>query len=201
MLVDKFGRKDVPKRSFELEERSDVDPHDEFDPESLGMEDWGDGFYVEAEAVVIERNDDQSIKRTIPLSEAEPHQLFPQHFDLNNNPIEENMPSRPAPTRMKEKTVHLMAGLLMTYYARFRPGELPYNPLYDGIPAEEALSSDFILQPGKTNAQLVHVSAPEVHEWLKRVLAKRAEIINTRTGAGGWSGDLQDLSVTLHKSR
>lgn len=193
------GKKSVPKQSFEITERSDVDPHQGFDPEELGMEDWGDGFYVHAEPVVIERNPDGAIARTTPLSEATPHQLFPSKFDAGSEPIEAEPVPKMSKRRMQAKTVDMMAGLLMVYYSRLKPGQIAYNPLYDGIPLEESLAGDLILEPNKTDAQLTHVSASEVHEWLKKLLGKRAELINHKTGQKGWSGDISDLSVRLKR--
>lgn len=194
----KFGRKEVPQRSFDLEERSDVDPHEKFDPEKLGLEDWGDGFHVEVEPVVIERNELGAIKRTTPISEATPHQLMPARFDEHNNLREEAKP-KPTPRRMQEKVVDMMAGLLMRYYSDLPPGAIHYNPLYDGIPADEYLADDRVLEPNKLNAKLVHVPAHEVHIWLKKLLAKRAQIINTRTGQRGWNGDISDLQVSFRR--
>ena len=192
-------RKSTPKQSFEIQERSDVDPHEKFDPEKAGMVDWGDGFYVEVEPVVIERDQRGAIARTTPLSEATPSQLFPGRFDDAGEPIIADPVARPGPRRMQSKVIEMMAGLLMRYYSEMPPGRLPYNPLYDGIPADEYLSHDRVLEPNKLNADLVHVSAGEVHTWLKKLLAKRAQIINTKTGKTGWSDDLSNLSVSFKR--
>lgn len=189
-----------PTKSFTLQERSDVDPHDGFKPEELGMEDWGDGFFVNPEPVVIERNEDSSIKRITPISEATPSQLEPKVWK-DGQIVEAEAVQKPsaAKQRPKETVVQLLAGLLMRYYSEMGPNQLPYNPLYDGIPAKEALHDDWVFQPEKKNAELVHVSATEVHEWLKKVIGKRADVMNLKQGKHGYTSDLSDLTVRLKR--
>lgn len=51
-----------------ITERSDFDPHERVRAKDLG-EDWGDGFFVQEEPVLVQRNKDGSIARTTPLSE------------------------------------------------------------------------------------------------------------------------------------
>jgi hypothetical protein len=188
-----------PTKSRVLKERSDVDPHKsgQFDPEELGMEDWGDGFFVNPEPVVIERGPDQEIVRTTPISEASPEQLFPGHF--KEGELIKALPNQPIKklSRPKEQVVEMLAGLLMHYYSKQPPGLLAFNPLYDGIPADVALGDNYILQPNLRGDQLVHVSAHEVHQWLKQLIARRAKI--TTQGASGYRGDISDLMVTLSR--
>lgn len=193
--TDKF-KKSVPTKEFVLQERSDVDPHEKFDPEALGMEDWGDGFHVNPEPVVIKRNLDGSIRRTIPISEAVPADLKPDMWKDGELLVADPIP-QPAPRRPQEKVVEMLSGLLMQYYSQMPPGRLSYNPLYDGIPANEALSHDKILQPHELGSDLVHVPAHEVHEWLRKLIGKRAEIRNAKTGKLGWKGDISDLVVRI----
>lgn len=183
-----------PKRVDTLVERSDVDPHAPFDPEALGMDEWYPGFFVNPEPVVIERGQRGEIVRTTPISEAPPQLLFPGKFKdgelIEANPIQKIGAKRP-----KEMVVEMLAGLLMTYYGSMKPGQIAYNPLYDGIPASVALSDAFILQPEVRGDSLVHVSAGEVHSWLKQLIWKRAEI---RSGPG-YKGDISDLTVHLSR--
>lgn len=51
-----------------ITERSDIDRDQNVKAKDLG-EDWGDGFFVQEEPVLVTRNPDGSIKRTTPLSE------------------------------------------------------------------------------------------------------------------------------------
>lgn len=200
MSDEKLRKAAKPKKSFVLKERSDVDPHQGFKPEELGMEDWGEGFYVNPEPVVIERNEDGSLKRTTPISEATPDQLIPKIWqDGQIVEAEAIQKPRPAPKRPQEKVVALLAGLLMRYYASLQPGQIAYNPLYDGIPADASVTDDKILDPKRDGHGLVHVSAEEVHSWLKQIIGKRAQIRNAKTGKLGWQGDIKDLVVTLKR--
>lgn len=200
MATNDKAKKAVPKKEFVLKERSDIDPHEPFVPEKHNMEDWGDGFYVNREPVVVERNEDGSIRRTTPLSEATPDMLRPKIW--KDGEIVEAKPipkPAPPPQRPKETVVKMLAALLMRYYASAQPGQLPYNPLYDGIPTNAALGDDRIFEPNKMGTELVHVSAEEVHSWLKQVIGKRAEILNAKTGQLGWKGDISDLVVSLDR--
>ena len=194
--MSKFGKASHPKKSYVIEERSDVDPHEKFDPADLGMEEWDENFWVNPEPVVVDRGPDGRILRTTPLSEATPEDIGPKIFK-DGELIEADPIPTPTPRRMQDKTVHLMAGLLMRYYASLAPGQIGYNPLYDGIPAKAILGSKWDLQPEKTNAELVHVSAAEVHEWLKKLLATRAKIIDDKHGQKGYKDDLSNTIVRL----
>lgn len=194
-------KKSYQKQVGELQERSDVDPHGKFDPDELGMDDWGDGFHVQAEPVLIERGPGGQIVRTTPLSEAHAQgKLLRLHEQAAENAVEAPQRQRtPGTRKSQEKMIDLLAGLMMTYYSRYGPNQLPYNPLYDGIPLHESKANPLVLQPGKTSATLVHVPAHEVHDWLKQVFAKRADLVNARTGRKGWTGDINDLVVTLKR--
>ncbi len=198
MATNDKAKKSVPKKEFVLKERSDVDPHEGFDPDKLGMEDWGDGFYVNKEPVIVERNQDGSLRRTTPISEATPDMLTRKVWK-DGEIVEAEPVQSPAPRRPQETVVKMLAALLMRYYSEMPPGALSYNPLYDGIPADSFLGDDKILEPNKTNANLVHVSAEEVHSWLRQLIGKRAEIRNAKTGQHGWKGDISDLMVSLKR--
>lgn len=191
------AKKSLQTKQWELQQRSGVDPHEKFNPEKLGMEDWGDGFHVHAEPVLIERGPMGNIVRTTPVSEAYDKGMFAklqQDAEMTAKTV------RPAPAIFKqENMVELLAGYLMTYYSRFKPNQLPYNPLYDGIPLSESKASKLIFEPGKAHAQLTHVPAHEVHEWLKMVLGKRASMINARTGKKGWSGDIETTLISFDR--
>lgn len=194
-------KRSYQEKPLELKERSDVDPHEAFDPDALGMEDWGEGFHVQAEPVLIERHPDGRIARTTPLSDGYAREkLLRMHEEAQSTAVEAPQRERQRGTQFTQrKMIEMLAGLLMTYYSKFAPGQIPYNPLYDGIPLAESKVGSMILQPNQTGAQLTHVSAGEVHEWLKQVLAARAELVNTRTGRKGWNGDLNDLVVQLKR--
>lgn len=183
-----------PTRVDTLLERSDVDPHEKFNPEDLGMEEWDDGFFVNPEPVLIERGPAGNIIRTTPISEAPPEKLFPSMFK-DGELIETDPIPKPTAKRPKEQVVEMLAGLLMRYYGSLKPGQIAYNPLYDGIPASVAMTDPFVLQPDVRGDTLVHVPAHEVHQWLKQLIYKRATV---RSGSG-FQGDISDL--TVHISR
>lgn len=185
-----------PKKSYVIEERSDVDPHEKFDPLKAGLEEWGENFYVEPEPVVVERDiKDGRIVKTTPLSEIDGEAQATRVYKDGELIVADPIQRMPKPQRAKDKTVHLMAGLLMRYYSSLKPGQIGFNPLYDGIPAKEILTDKWILQPEKTNAELVHVSAAEVHEWLKKLLAGRMQLINQKNKQTGAFVD--DISSTI----
>lgn len=194
------AKRSLQTNQWELKQRSGVDPHAEFNPEKMGMEDWGDGFFVNPEPVLIERGAQGQIVRTTPITEAhERGLLIPKQFK-DGELIEAEPRRRPSPSIMtQEKMVELLAGYLMTYYSRFGPNQLPYNPLYDGIPLSESAASKYILEPGKSHATLTHVPAHEVHEWLKKVLAKRATMVNARTGKKGFGTNIHDTIIHLDR--
>lgn len=183
------------KQEYVLQERSDVDPHEKLNPEVLG-EDLGDGFFLNTEPVFIERGPGGQIVRTTPLSEVTPEMMAAGSTDPK---VVDALPAKPKmTTSAKEKWVDVLAGHLLNWYATKKPGQLPYNPLYEGIPASMAINDRKILQPGQEDA-LVHVSSTEVHEWLRQVLGKRLQIVNTKTGRSGWKGDIQDLAIRINR--
>jgi hypothetical protein len=125
--------------------------------------------------------------------------LFPTQFK-DGELLEAEPRRRPSPSIMtQEKIVEMLAAYMMTYYSRFGPNQLPYNPLYDGIPLSESLASKYILEPNKSQAMLTHVPAHEVHEWLKKILAKRAQLVNARTGKKGYGTNIDDLVVQFSR--
>ena len=192
-------KRSYQKRPVVLQERSDVDAHSEFNPEDLGLEDWGEGFHVQAEPVLIERHTDGRIARTTPLSEAHRQGKFLKLADEAAADAVEVPGRAPSPIFNQEKVVDILAAYMMAHFARFGPNQLPYNPLYDGIPLSESVASNLILEPGKSQAVLTHVPAHEVHEWLRKVIGKRAQLRNAKTGRQGWSGDINTTMVTFNR--
>lgn len=181
-------------KEFVLVERSDVDPHQKLDSDVLG-EHLGEGFFLSG-PVLVERDRRGAIKRTTPLEELTPEQLRAGSTDPK---VVDELPARKPRTQdQRQKAVEMMAGHLLTWYASKKPGQVPYNPLYDGIPIEAALDGAHLLDPKDKNG-LVHVSATEVHEWLRQVLGKRMDIVNTRTRQRGWQGDIGDLAVRIKR--
>jgi hypothetical protein len=190
----------APKRQFELQERSDVDPHQKLNPEVLG-EDLGDGFFLDMRPVLVERGPLGNIIKTTPLSEIDRDMFLAGSTDpkIVEARMEAAKPT-PAPksTQSKEMMVELLSGMLMRWYASKQPGQVPYNPLYEGIPASMSMANYKILNPSDAEP-LVHVTPAEVHEFLKQVMAKHLEIVNTKTGRKGWKGDIKDLAVRIKR--
>lgn len=189
-----------PKQTFELQERSDVDPHQKLNPEVLG-EDLGDGFFLNMNPVLVERGPLGNIIKTTPLTEIDRDMFLAGSTDprIVEAKLAAAKPTpSPKPTQGREMMVEVLAGMLLRWYAQLQPGQVGYNPLYDGIPASMSIAGPTILNPGK-NDTLIHVTSAEVHEFLKQVLAKRLEIVNTKTGRKGWKGDIKDLAVSIKR--
>lgn len=185
-------KKSVQKQGLVLEQRTGVDPHEgKFDPDKLGLEDWGDGFHVEATPVLIERDDRGIITRTTPFTEAVEKGMVPG-IDTDGIPTAPKRQRTMQPIFRQEQIVDLLAGYMMRYFSSFPPGALPFNPLYEGIPISEALTEDTIFDP-KDKMGLVHVPAHEVHEWLRKIIGARAKIINAKTGKKGYAGSINDM--------
>jgi len=179
----------APPGVYDLEERSDIDPHaNRIHPEQLG-EDWGDGFYVSPELVKVDRGPDGRIVRTTPLSEyMDRHEvdLVPPVLTEPNRELVARTPAA------RDALVTVLADRLMEYYIKLGPQPHLYNPVYDGIP-DLPLHSPENLKP-LPGTKLYPATEGQVFAWLCRLIGKRASLVNSKLGL---DGEKQDLADTL----
>ena len=171
-----------------LVERSDVDPNQRISADDLGSEDWGDGFRVEPEPVLVQRGADGAIVRVTPLSEVEEKMAEVRAQD----PVVAQTRLNPTPLGPadREKMVRILAVRLFKWYASQPPSPTLYNPVYDGIPHLSPGSPEN-LQP-IPGTSLYPASPGDVLEWIKTtVIGPRAEVINRQTGQGGYISELR----------
>lgn len=178
-------------RIYNITERSDIDHHQ--NPKTIQREleaageDWGDGFVVQDEMVVVTRSKtDGRILRTTPMSEA----LFMKRDTDDYEPIEGRAHNAVQPLSIEDqyKLVEILALRLFNWYKDQPPNPRQYNPVYDGIPELPAGSSLGLQPPPGTN--LFPATAGQVVEWLKtNVIGPRAKIIDKSKGRSGYAGD------------
>lgn len=179
-----------------IEERSDVDPHSKLDKGDLG-EDWGDGFYVQEEPVIVIRGPGGVIQRTVPLSEAagleERHRPLTEDEIVTGEPIEK---PHPLPREARWKLVEVLAGRLVKEYRnRLIAGDpAKWNPYRDGIPKSMMSYSPHALQP-LPGTDMIPATDGEVFEFFKRIVGERVKVIEKNKGFG----DYRDLSLRIER--
>ena len=160
-----------------------------------GKDDWGEGFFVEPEPVLVFRAPDGAITRTIPMSEI-PGVSYGKK-ELTQEALEAKeaaaAPTRvPLPTAQREKLVSVLANRLFRYYADRGPGDPRYNPLRDGLPVLPAGSPQH-LQP-LPGTDLYPATNGQIHDYLRRFIADRVTVVNKNRFGGN---TLQDLSLRI----
>lgn len=170
----------------DIVERSDFDRDQTVNSDDLG-EDWGDGFFVNEEPVVVQRGPMGEIVRTIPLSEYSEFQREEQQAD----PLlaEQKIQPTPISREDRDKLVYILASRLFKWYASQPRHPTKYNPIYDGIPDVPAGSPEN-LQP-IPGTQLFPATPNQIMEWLKvKVIAPRVKVQNHRRGLDGYQPEL-----------
>lgn len=161
-----------------------------------GKDDWGDGFFVEPEPVLVFRSPDGAINRTVPLSE-----IPGVHFEGGKLRQEElveakEVDKKPSPvplsTSSREKLVSILAGRLYRYYRDRGPGDPRYNPFRDGIPELPAGSPEHV-QP-LPGTDLYPATDGQIHDYIRRFVADRAKLINTNRFGGN---TIQDIALRI----
>lgn len=159
-----------------------------------GAEDLGDGFLLHPEPALVKRGPDGGIVSVTPLSE-----LPGVHYEQGKGLVKDDAPpvegrSRPTPvplpTAQREKLREILATRLFKNYAQ--EGSLRnlahYNPLRDGIPELPAGSPQH-LQP-RPGTKLYRASEGQVYQYLLKVVAERAQIVDTKKYGGGTLADM-----------
>lgn len=163
---------------------------------AAGKEDWGDGFHVEPEPVVVTRNPDGSIARTTPLSEIPGVHL--EGRSLRADAEEELMEVEakeavvPMSRSDRHKLVAILAGRLVRYWKDRGPGDPRYNPFRDGLPDLPSGSPEH-LQP-LPGTKLYPATDGQIYDWAVKFCGDRATLINrNRFGTGG----LEDIALRI----
>ncbi len=153
-------------------------------------DDWGDGFYVQREPVMVERDRMGKIVRTTPLSELEGVEVDP----LDHDPVtaEERAKVVAMTRKQRGKFRAILAHRLFYYYKDRGPGDPLYNPFRDGI-ADLPSGSPEYLQP-LPGTQLFPATEGQIYDWLLKFVADRATVIDKRRFGGG---HMQDLAVRI----
>ena len=187
----------------EIEDRTDVDDHL---PErqlreevAAGAEDWGDGFFVDPEPVLVQRGPDGAIVRTTPLHELPGLDLNPDDEEPYEPEHAKHRTHSVLPTSEREKLAFVLANRLYKWYQQQPPRVDQYNPIYDGIP-EMPANSDRALQP-LPGTNLYLASPEQVFQWLYKVVGARVEIVNKKRGLKGHKTDLaSDFSLRINRA-
>ena len=192
-------------RVVELEERSDFDPHQSVkSQEAVLGEHLGDGFFLQMEPVLVQRDRAGNIIRTVPMHEAMLMAERAQEAAAKAPPLigREKPILHPLPTSEREKLAGILANRLFAWYDEQPPSPTMYNPIYDGIP-EIPPSADKALAKPLPGTRLYSASKFEVYEWLCRVVASRITLTNRKKGIKGHQPDLSDykLSIQVHAAK
>jgi hypothetical protein len=164
-----------------ITERSDFDRDLSVRSGDLG-EDWGDGFFVDAEPVIVQRDVEGEIVRTTPLSEhlSNQERLLEQQVEEAREPV---ITPQPLNREQRDKLVFVLAKRLFDFYREMGPNPMRYNPVYDGIPTRpRGVGQSIVPRPG---TQLYDATPLQVFDWLKEWVRERVEITNKRQG---WEG-------------
>lgn len=170
----------------DIVDRTDFDRDQKINKDELG-DDWGDGFFVEEEPVVVQRGSQGEIVRTIPLSEYADY----QREDMETDPVlaEQKIQPTPISRAERDKLVYILASRLFKWYAAQPRHPSKYNPIYDGIPDVPKGSSEN-LQP-IPGTKLYPATTGQVMEWLKTsVIAPRVKVQNHKRGLDGFQPEL-----------
>lgn len=159
-----------------------------------GQEDWGDGFFVQPEPVIVFRDNAGVIMKTVPLSEVPGVHVERGGLKPDKPPVEVAPVPTPVPlsTANREKLVTILANRLFKYYWNREPKDLRYNPFRDGIPELPAGAPEhFQPLPG---TQLYPCTKAQVYAYCRSVVADRVTVINRNKMSGSV---IQDISLRI----
>ncbi len=187
-------------RIYDIKERSDFDPHQTVHASELG-EDWGDGFFVQEEPVLVTRDTRTgAILRTEALSQIPGLNLYNRDEDLEPVEADPVHSPRQRTTSERDKLVEILAMRLFRYYEELGPQVTMYNPIYDGLPDAPAGHRE-LLQP-LPGTNLYPATPGQVYEWMKtQLIGPRVAIVNKKKGWKGYSSgeSAEDYSVRVQR--
>lgn len=167
-----------------------------------GKEDWGDGFFMEPEPVLVQRAPDGSIVRTTPLSEIPgvhfergglvPNELTTEQKEAKAKVVDAKPTPVPLTRDQRYKLVEILAGRLFRYYQSRGPMDPRFNPFRDGIPDLPAGSPEH-LEP-LPGTDLYPATDAQIMDWLRRFVGERAEVINRNRFGGG----IEDYALRIN---
>lgn len=168
-----------------------------------GKDDWGDGFHVDPEPVLVQRGRDGGIVRTTPLSEIpgvhfsrgglqqDPDLITPQQAEAKVKTVEAKETPVPLSRSARTKLVEILANRLFHYYRSRGPQDPRFNPFRDGIP-ELPAGSPAHLQP-LPGTDLYPATDGQIMDYLRRFVGQRASVINRQRFGGG----IEDLALRI----
>lgn len=161
---------------------------------SEGAEDWGDGFYVQEQPVLVQRAPDGSIIRTTPLGEI-PGVTFSGGKVVREDEIMD-VDAVPTPAVLsrsdRQKLVEILTQRLFRYYRDRGPNDPRFNPFRDGIPELPAGSPEH-LQP-LPGTPLYPATNEQIAAYLRKFIGDRVTVIDKNRFGGG---ALQDLALHI----
>jgi hypothetical protein len=161
---------------------------------AAGAEDWGDGFYVEPEPVLVTRNPDGTIARTTPLSEIPGVHLEGRELRTEDSikEVESKETLVPLSRPDRQKLVAILTTRLCNYWKSRGPGDPRYNPYRDGLPELPSGSPEHLSPLPGTN--LYPATDGQIYEWAKKFVADRTSVVDKRRFG---SGHVQDLALRI----
>jgi len=198
-----FGKGDVEGPGVVLEEGSVRDitdttlgdshlPKRQFlDQVAEGQEDWGEGFFVSPDPVIVFRDTEGAVVKTVPLSEV-PGVEYTKQDDVEPLEVEGKETPVPLGTADREKLVAILADRLYKYYWNRGPKDPRYNPFRDGTPSLPAGSPEHF-QPNPAT-KLYPCTKAQVYDYCRQVIVERVTLIN-RNRFGG--NTMQDISLRI----
>lgn len=165
-------------------------------------DDWGDGFYVDPERVLVIRNPDGGIKSLTPLNS-----LPGVHWqsgklvkdDETQADIEhkiKNVEGKPVPHPMtrteRERFTMILATRLYNYWKSRGPNDNKFNPFRDGLPELPAGSPEHLRPlPGTVTYP---ATDGQIMAYARKFVGDRASVIDRRRFG---VGKLQDLAIRI----
>ena len=157
---------------------------------SEGATDLGDGFLIQDEPVLVERDQTGGIVRLTPLSEmAGVNMRKKGEPDLEPVEGKQRETLHPISRDDRRKLVTILAvRLLKNYMTPLAMNAQAYNPIRDGLP-DVPTGSEFNLEP-LPGTDLYPASVDQVLDWLKEFVGARASVINKNRFGSGYAEDL-----------
>lgn len=199
-----------PTHVREVTDTNLVDEHQsqqaiQHDLEETG-EDWGDGFIVQDQPVLIERDPDGGIVRVTPLSEIpgvsfegqvltqDPDLLTNAQKELKLETAEAKETLVPVGKAERDKIKEILAIKLFKDYQTEAAlkNKARWNPFRDGLPDRPEDAPHF-MKP-TPEMPLIPATPGQVFIWLKKEVGKHFEVIDKKGGRGG---SVEDIALRI----
>ncbi len=153
-------------------------------------EDHGDGFVVQDEMVLVQRDEHGEIARLTPLSELPGVNYIKSSEELEIFQAK----AKPQPSRVKmsmkdRKKLNAILGMRLFKHYSSLPANFPgYSPLRDGLLDTPVDRNPEVLSPEKMGGRLKFATPSEVFRWCVEVVNQRATVIDKKNGITGIQG-------------